>query len=131
MILGVGVDIIEPERIERAMDNARFMERVYTESERERIAQAGRSGAQRAAGIFAGKEAAVKALGCGFNGVGMRDVEILSDEAGRPHIAMHDGAERMMRALGASHVHIAISHIERAAVAFVVLEGDADAHSDA
>ena len=65
MILGVGVDIIEPERIERAMDNARFMERVYTESERERIAQAGRSGAQRAAGIFAGKEAAVKALGCG------------------------------------------------------------------
>ena len=45
MIIGVGVDTIEPERIARAIQNERFLTRVYTEGERAHIAAAGRAGA--------------------------------------------------------------------------------------
>lgn len=124
MILGVGVDTIEPTRIAKALENPRFAERMYTEAERARIAEAGRAGAQRAAGIFAGKEAALKALGCGFAGVGFHDVEVLAGDGGCPLLAFHGAAEEKLRALGATRWHISISHIEAAAVAFVVLEGD-------
>lgn len=123
MIVGTGVDIIEPARIERAMANPRFMERMYTPRERERIANAGAHAAQRAAGMFAAKEAAVKALGCGFDGVGFHDVEVVSSASGRPGLELHGGAAERLSALGGARAHLSISHIESAAVAFVVIEG--------
>lgn len=122
MILGIGVDAIEPERIARALKNPRFAARMYTDAERARIAQAGRAAPERAAGIFAGKEAALKALGCGFSGVGFHDVEVLSDSAGRPQLCFHGTALDRLRALGAARWHISVSHIQAVTVAFVVLE---------
>lgn len=124
MILGVGVDLIEPERIAQALEHPRFALRMYTDAERARIAEAGRAAPERAAGIFAGKEAALKALGCGFAGVGFHDVEVLADDAGRPLLAFHGAARDRLRALGAVRWHISVSHIRAVAVAFVVLEGE-------
>ncbi len=123
MIVGIGVDIIEPARIARAMANPRFAERIYTPRERERIAQAGAQSAQRAAGIFAAKEAAVKALGCGFDGVGLHDVEVVSAASGQPGLELRGGAAARLSALGGVRAQLSISHIESAAVAFVVIEG--------
>ena len=124
MIKGIGTDIIEPARIEKALAGARFAVRVYTDAERARIADAGAFAAQRAAGIFAGKEAAAKALGRGFNGIGLRDVEVLADAAGAPVLRLYGGARARADELGVKRAFISISHIESAAVAFVVLEGD-------
>lgn len=124
MIKGVGFDIIEPERMAEAIKKPHFMERMYTEGERARIAEAGNMAPQRAAGIFAGKEATLKALGCGFSGVGFHDVEILSAASGRPYICMHGRAAEKLEAIGADRLHISISHIASAAAAFVILEGD-------
>lgn len=123
MILGVGVDAIEPRRIERALANPRFVQRVYTPEERARIAQARALGAQRAAGIFAAKEAAVKALGSGFDGVRFQDVEVRCAESGQPQLALSGGAAARLAALGGARAHLSISHIDSVAVAFVVIEG--------
>ena len=124
MIKGIGTDIIEPARIEKAIENPRFIQRVYTQRERARIEEAGAFKAQRAAGIFAGKEAAVKALGCGFDGIAFCDVEVLSDERGAPQLLLRGGALERAESLGADRWFISISHIESAAVAFVVIEGE-------
>lgn len=124
MIVGIGVDTIEPERIAKAIANDHFLHRVYTEGERTHIAAAGKAGAQRAAGIFAAKEAVLKALGCGLSGVGLCEVEVMWNEAGRPELRLHGRAYEKFKALGGVRSHLSITHIESAATAFAVLEGD-------
>ncbi len=76
MIVGLGIDIIEVERIRRAMVNPRFLERILTESEREICTTA-----SRVAGRWAAKEAIAKAVGMGLT---WQDVEILPDDFGAP-----------------------------------------------
>ncbi len=124
MILGIGVDIIEPERIGRAIENERFFKRVYTEGERAHISAGGAMRSERAAGIFAAKEAVLKALGCGFDGVSFCDVEVIWESSGQPRIALHGRAQDKFLASGGSRSHISITHIESSAAAFAVLEGD-------
>lgn len=124
MIIGVGVDTIEPERIARAIQNERFLARVYTDGERAHIAAAGRAGAQRAAGIFAAKEAALKALGCGLSGAALCEAEVKWNGAGRPELSFHGRAYEKFKALGGVRSHLSITHIESAATAFAVLEGE-------
>lgn len=124
MIIGIGVDTIEPDRISQAIANARFLVRIYTDGERAHILAAGRAGAQRAAGIFAAKEAAFKALGCGFDGVGFCDAEVIWNSAGKPDIIFHGRAQEKFKALGGVRSFLSITHIETAATAFVVLEGE-------
>ena len=124
MILGVGVDIIEPERIGRAIENERFLTRVYTQGERAHIAAGGAMRHERAAGIFAAKEAVLKALGCGFDGVSFCDVEVIWEKTGQPRIALHGRAQDKFISLGGSKSHISITHIKSSAAAFAVLEGD-------
>ena len=101
MIIGVGVDTIEPERIARAIQNERFLARVYTEGERAHIAAAGRAGAQRAAGIFAAKEAALKALGCGLSGAALCEAEVKRDGPSCPFTAGRMKNSRRWAACGA------------------------------
>ena len=74
MIRGLGCDLCAISRMEKIMADGRFLHRYFTEGERAYIAARAR-GAQTAAGIFAAKEALVKALGTGFaEGIGPRDV---------------------------------------------------------
>jgi len=81
MILGIGLDLCEIHRIEKAIARVHFLERVFTPAERGRILSA--SGSRRgeiAAGLFAAKEAVAKALGTGFDGFGPDAVEILPQQ---------------------------------------------------
>lgn len=119
MIAGLGIDLIEIARIEKAMENPRFTLRVYTDGERERVAQ---RGARTAAGLFAAKEAVAKALGSGFDGFGLADVEILWDEAGRPGCHLTGGALKRLQAIGGSAVFLSITHDAGVAAAVAVIE---------
>lgn len=120
MIHGVGTDLCRIERIARALENPRFLERLYTSAERERLKNlCAERLAERAAGMFAAKEAVAKALGTGFVGFGFADVEILSDEKGKPVALLHGGAAEI--ADGAK-VHLSISHDGGMAMAFAVIE---------
>lgn len=107
-----------------AIGRARFISRVFTDAERGYAAARGNQ-AEVFAGMFAAKEAVAKALGSGFSGFGLHDVEILHDAAHAPYAALYNGAREALSARGASRVYISISHDRRTAVAVAVIEGDA------
>lgn len=118
MITGIGVDIIEIERVERAIENPRFVERIYTPAERAVLAGHARPQCW-AAGRFAAKEAVAKALGCGFAGCPPHHVEILSDEQGAPKARLLN--ETALRFDGIT-LWVSISHSKTDAVAQAVAE---------
>ena len=120
MISGVGTDLCTIERIARALENPRFLERLYTPAECNRLeGLCDERRHERAAGMFAAKEAIAKALGTGFTGFGFADVEILSDEKGKPVVQLHGGAAELAKD---ANVHLSISHDSGMAIAFAVIE---------
>jgi holo-[acyl-carrier protein] synthase len=94
LILGIGNDLVDIRRIEKALDRfgERFVARVFTETERakaERRSERAPTYAKR----FAAKEACSKALGTGFNkGVFMRDLGVVNLPGGKPTLALTGGA---------------------------------------
>lgn len=122
MIVGIGTDIIEVERIQKACRSPRFLSRVFTERE-QALFQSRKENYQVLAGNFAAKEAVVKAMGTGFRGFAWKDVEILRDELGKPHVVLHRQALKTVSAMEGKRIHISISHTRCYAVAQAILEG--------
>ena len=114
----VGVDIIEIGRIEGATGRwgERFLGRTYTEEEL-RIC---RNRAPALAVRFAAKEAVMKALGTGAEGVGWRDIEVLSNSDGKPVVCLHGRAQERADELGLGELAISLSHSGEYAIASVV-----------
>jgi holo-[acyl-carrier protein] synthase len=124
MIVGTGIDIAEVPRIAESIQRFgdRFLHRVFTEGEI-RYCQAKANRVERFAARFAAKEAAMKAIGTGWNyGVAWRDVEVCRMPGGRPTITFHGKAAEFAAKLGAKHVALSISHTEQFAIAQVILE---------
>ena len=122
MIVGVGLDLCGIDRISKAIERERFLERVYTERERARIL--GASEVRRgeiAAGLFAAKEAVAKALGTGFDGFGPKDIEVVPDELGRPVCTLYKKAAGLA---GSRRVHVSINHEGGMAEAVAILEAE-------
>ena len=124
MITGIGTDLIEIVRIQRAIEkNPHFMERVYTANE---IAYCRRKKNtwQSFAARFAAKEAVSKALGTGIGPVGLMEIEILNAENGQPKVVLHGKALQLAADRNIQRVHISLSHSEAYAMATAVLEGE-------
>lgn len=122
MIIGIGVDLADPERLQRifARFGAHFTRKILTPAEIEAMPA---NSSQWLAGRFAAKEAAVKALGTGFSGgVGPLCVETLNDKTGRPCLTLLGAARDRASQLGVRACHISISHEPTRAVAMVILE---------
>ena len=120
MILGVGLDLCEIARMEKAIANEHFLERVFTEKERARIRAAkGVRAGEIAAGTFAAKEAVAKALGTGFDGFGPADIEIAPDGHGRPVCTVYNNA---LTILGGGRLHVTITHESGMAAATAIWE---------
>ncbi|MGB9847227.1 MAG: holo-ACP synthase [Desulfotomaculales bacterium] len=126
MILGIGVDVVEVERVEKAAGkfSGRFLRRVFTSGELtycRRRADFGRCLAAR----FAAKEAVLKALGTGLAG-GLRwvDIEVVAGSSpGAPEVLLRGKAAARAEEKGVARVHLSMAHGERVAIAFVILEG--------
>ncbi|MEW6034394.1 MAG: holo-ACP synthase [Chloroflexota bacterium] len=114
----VGVDLVEVGRIEAAVAcwGERFLHRVFTKAEIELC----RGRAWALAARFAAKEAVMKALGTGLCGMGWCDVEVLSDEEGRPVVWLWGGAKARADALGIRELTVSLSHSEEHAIAYVL-----------
>ena len=128
MIVGTGVDIAEVERIAASIERfgQRFLERVFTPEEI-RYCESKANKAERYAGRFAAKEAAMKALGTGWSrGVTWHDVEVMRAPGGRPTIAFRGKAAEFFRKLGAVHAHLSITHTRETAMAQVILESNGE-----
>jgi holo-[acyl-carrier protein] synthase len=125
MIIGIGVDIVDISRIEKAIasNGDRFLNRVYTENEIAYCNQVFRR-AERFATRFAAKEAARKALGAAMplRALSWHDVEIISSTEGAPQLRFHGVAADLLRQLGVTRSHVSLSHAENQAIAYVVLE---------
>lgn len=130
MIVGVGVDIIEVERIVGALQRRgdRFLRRVYAEEESALCAARRQSGPCFAA-RFAAKEAVMKALGCGWGRVGWRDIVIERAANGRPSVRLEGAAAKVALEQGIETVHISLTHIEETAVAYAIAWGDPHGHA--
>lgn len=125
MILGLGLDLVELSRIEEVhrRHGETFVRRFCRPGE-----AAERSGAaliQHLGGLFAAKEAVLKALGTGWaQGLGLRQVEVERLPSGAPRVILHDAAAERARRLGVKRTLITITHERTHAAAVAVLEGD-------
>jgi holo-[acyl-carrier protein] synthase len=124
MIVGTGIDIAEVPRIAEAITRFgdRFLHRCFTEGEI-RYCESKANRIERYAARFAAKEAAMKALGTGWNhGVRWRDCEVTRQPGGRPTMTFHGKAAEFAAKLGAAHVALSLSHTAEQAIAQVILE---------
>ena len=125
MIVSVGLDILETERMRRALERhgERFAHRVFTATERSDCADR-HDLAQAYAARFAAKEACLKALGTGWSrGLFLKDVEVIRAKSGAPKLRLRGAASERARELGARHFHVSLTHQASIAAAVVVLEG--------
>ena len=123
MVVGIGVDIVEIKRIRRALSNGDSMiKRVFTPDEIQYCSRR-KNQFQHFAGRFAAKEAALKALGTGWQqGIRWRDVEVLAGDLGKPLLKLYGKAKELFEESGAKTPMVTITHADEYAVAMVVLD---------
>lgn len=123
-VLGIGIDIVEIERIEKAVlrRGERLLRRLFTDAE-VRDCPPGPSRSRRLAARFAAKEATLKALGRGLRGVRWVDAEVVKDGWGRPHMRLHGALRQLANELGVADVLVSLSHGRDYAVAQAVACG--------
>jgi len=121
-IIGIGVDSIAIERIKRTRERfgQQFLNRVYTKNEYTLAQLKGTD--RRLAMFFAAKEAVSKALGTGFIGFGMKDIEVKYLASGKPEVRLHAGATLRANQMGILHVHLSLTDDDGTATAFVIGE---------
>lgn len=122
MIVGIGTDLCQTDRMERAVERETFLQGVFSPEERELLAgRTGKRRAQTAAANFAAKEAFLKACGRGLGGFALADIAVLRKESGEPYFALTGGAAAWVEENRLTH-HLSLTHDAGLASAFVVLE---------
>ena len=123
--VGLGVDIVEIERMEKILARTEsFASKVFSEAERAYCDKKSRPAAHYAT-RFAAKEAVVKALGTGFSdGIWVRDIEVVRDKKGKPHIVLSGRAKEVAEEQGVREISISLSytHTEAVACAMAITE---------
>ena len=124
-VIGIGVDIIEIERVEAIYERQgeRFLARVYTSQEREYCLKHKKPGARLAA-RFAAKEAVSKAFSTGISEhLNFTSIEVVVGERGQPLVRLDERGEKLLQEVGGSGVAISLSHSDVQAVAFAAIIG--------
>ena len=121
MIVGIGNDIIEIERIEKAISKEGFKNKIYTERELENIEKRGNR-TETYAGIFSAKEAISKAIGTGVREFSLIDLEILNDDLGKPYVVVSEKLDKILRNKKENYqIEISISHSKKYATAIAII----------
>ncbi|MBZ0112809.1 MAG: holo-ACP synthase [Thermoanaerobaculia bacterium] len=123
MIVGMGIDLVDLTRIREILDrhSDRFTDRICRPGEVKACHGAAR--VQHVGGLFAAKEAVMKALGTGWDaGVSFRQIEIRRDSNGAPSVVLHDRAAEIAAELGVARIHLSITHEREQAAAVAVFE---------
>lgn len=120
MITGLGVDIVDIERMRDALRRRpRLKERLFSDEERAYCDKRNKPEIHYAM-RFAAKEAVLKALGTGFSGMRFRDVEVVRDERGRPLPRLSGRAAEVAEEAGVVEMHLSLSFTHATAVASAV-----------
>ncbi len=124
-IIGIGVDEVSRERVEKACEKESFLKKYYSAAERDLIEKR----KSRAATNFAGKEAVAKAFGTGFTGtrgalgISPKEIEILRNEKGAPYVRLSGNAKEQAALSGIEMFHISLSDTQKNALAYVIAVG--------
>ena len=124
MIVGLGLDIAEVDRIEAAIQRhgAPFIERLFTPAETS-YCERHKNRFERYAARFAVKEAAMKALGTGWSqGVRWRDIEVTREVTGKPTLRLAGAALQIAEHMGVKNISVSITHSGNLALAQVIFE---------
>ena len=121
MIIGVGTDIIEIERVGKSVAKKFFRDKVFTETEQNYCESRGKNSAASYAARFAAKEAFFKALGTGII-LPLTDVEIMNDEHGAPKINLRGQAKNLAEEKDVGKISLSLSHSRDFATAICILE---------
>ena len=126
MITGIGIDVVQNERIRESIQRFgdRFLHRIYTEGEIEYCRKCAQPEIHYAA-RFAAKEAAFKALGTGWAaGVKWKDVEVERLASGQPKLHLYGEALARATSMGATRFHVSLTHDRLVSCAVVILESE-------
>jgi holo-[acyl-carrier protein] synthase len=122
MVFGIGIDMIEVERVAGKIQKPDFLERVFSKGEIE-FCENNPIKEERYAARFAAKEAFFKALGTGWMGqFTFNEVEVVNDEMGKPFIKLHGAVAEWVTEKGIKKIFLSMSHLKSMASAVVVLE---------
>ena len=121
MIVGIGNDIIEIERIEKAISKEGFKDKIYTQRELENIKKRGNR-AETYAGVFSAKEAISKAIGTGVREFSLTNLEILNDDLGKPYVVVSEKLDKILKTKKEDYqIEISISHSRKYAIAMAII----------
>lgn len=126
MIIGVGLDIVETERMLSHIEDSSFMRRFLHENEYREIMASREPRHILLASRFAVKEAFGKATGQGMRGMSFSDIELGHDSVGRPRLILHGSALDLFHMIGATGSFISLTHEKHTAAAVVILEGGSE-----
>jgi holo-[acyl-carrier protein] synthase len=123
MIVGIGTDIIEVNRVETLLSKQkRFRERIFTQGEIE-YCERKKNKNQNYAARFAVKEAFLKAIGTGWSkGVQFKEIEVVNDEKGKPELVLSGTVKQISDEMGVTNIQVSISHLKDLAIGTVILE---------
>jgi len=121
MIKGIGIDLIEVNRIKKAMEKKGFLERYFTEKEIIMFKEHNMN-PQKVAGNFATKEAIVKMFGTGFRTVRLTDIEVLRDNFGKPTVRLEHRAMDLSSRLMIDYIFVSISNTDSHVTAVAIGE---------
>lgn len=118
MIVGIGTDLIEIERVEKACLRSGFFTRCFSIKEQALI----KENMSKAAGNWAVKEAVSKSFGTGVVGFELNEIEVLRDNLGKPYVELTGRALAKQKSLGIDVIHASISNTKDYAIAYVISE---------
>jgi len=124
MIYGVGIDLVENERIKHIIEKwgDKFLERVFSQEEIKYCGRHTQSFIHYGA-RFAVKESFLKAIGIGLGGgIRMSEIGVFNEKGGKPNLVLTGGARRYYEEAGIKNNHISITHTKSYASAIVLLE---------
>ncbi len=125
-IIAHGVDIVDIHRIENMLQahGERFIDRCFSQGERNYAESGQRRRAERYAARFACKEAVLKALGTGWrNGISWRDIEVVREPSGQPRLVLSGRCAELARQMRISNWLVSMSHTDTVAIASVISTG--------
>lgn len=124
MIVGIGIDVVHVYRVKRWATIPGLYSRFFHEQELATATPRGEAGILSLAARFAAKEAFGKALGTGLHGFALKEIAVMNDENGKPHLHLYGRAQEALEHYGGKRAFVSLSHERDNALAVVVIEGE-------
>ena len=122
MIIGLGTDLVEVERMAKSIETTGFREKIFSPGEIV-YCESKVNKAESYAARFAAKEAFFKALGTGWRGgMAFHEIEVINNKLGKPDILINGAVREFIEKKKIARIHVSLSHLKQMATAFVILE---------